>query len=156
MIGVFGHSLGGSTAAAVARERNDIDAVVNLDASLLGELIGYEEGEYVMNEETYTFPLLNIYSDDVWGHMEEAPQYYPNLLLVSDTPADVYNVNFEGTKHMSLTGLPLFSPILAYMLQGGKAKIDENYCIDTMNSIILEFFDCYLKGEGSFTSERTY
>ena len=33
----MGHSLGGAASAQVARERNDINAVVNLDADLHGE-----------------------------------------------------------------------------------------------------------------------
>lgn len=155
-LGVFGHSLGGSTAAAIGRERNDIDAVVSLDAPLLGEHIGFEEGEYVINQELYTKPLLNIYTDDVWNQLEDVPVYHSNQLFLNNPPDNVYNINFEGAKHLSVTDLPLFSPTLAYMLQGGSAEIDKSYCIETMNSIILEFFDCYIKGEGSFDFRGTY
>lgn len=41
-------------------------------------------------------------------------------------------------------------------MQGGKAGIDEYYCIETQNDLILNFFDYVLKGNGSFTPEGTY
>jgi dienelactone hydrolase len=150
-VGVFGHSLGGATAATVARERNDIDAIVNLDGPLLGELTGYTKGKYVMREEAFTFPLLNIYSDDLWGKMEAGSEYSANVRIVSNPPADVYNVNFKGAKHLSFTDLSLVSPILANILQGGPAAIDKYTCLEKMNSIVLGFFDRYLKGDGNFT-----
>jgi pimeloyl-ACP methyl ester carboxylesterase len=154
-IGVFGHSLGGATAAAIGRERDDIDAVVNLDGPLLGELTGLADGKYVMSEEPSIFPLLNIYSDDLWGQMLAGFEYSPNVLLRSNAPVNVYSVNFEGAKHLSLTDLPLLSPMLASMLQGGSTSIDKYSCIVEMNSTILAFFDSYLKSEGTFTSAGT-
>lgn len=39
-IGVFGHSLGGATAAAIGRERKDIDAVIVIDGTMFGKLLG--------------------------------------------------------------------------------------------------------------------
>ncbi len=54
---------------------------------------------------------------------------------------------------------PLFSPILAKLaniLQGGKADIDQYYCIETENELILKFFDYELKGIGHFTPNETY
>jgi hypothetical protein len=69
---------------------------------------------------------------------------------------EAYTVHFQGAKHLSLTDLPFFSPILANMLQGGKAGIDKYYCIETENELILNLFDYVLKGIGSFTPKGTY
>lgn len=69
---------------------------------------------------------------------------------------DAYTVHFEGAKHLSLTDLPLFSPILANMLQRGKADIDKYYCIETMNRLILKFYDYTLKGTGQFAPQAVY
>ncbi|WHX49318.1 hypothetical protein QNH46_01090 [Paenibacillus woosongensis] len=55
--------------------------------------------------------------------------------------AAAYTVHFQGAKHLSLTDLPLVSPLLANILQGGKADIDPYYCIETENELILKFFD---------------
>ena len=58
---------------------------------------------------------------------------------------------------MSLTDLSLVSPILADILDSGrKATIDTHYCLETLNGIILEFFDAYLKDGKPFTAAGTY
>ncbi len=55
---------------------------------------------------------------------------------------------------MNFTDLPLIAPPLADML--GTGPVDEGECIDTMNSIVLNFFDCYLKGTGTFSVQESY
>ncbi|RHW36161.1 alpha/beta hydrolase [Lysinibacillus yapensis] len=155
-IGVFGHSMGGAAGAWVGRERDDISAVVNIDAPFFSELI-YDDNtkEYVASNEAYTTPIFNIYSDDVWGQLESNSLYAANK-LDNEQFKQAYTVHFEGAKHLSLTDLPLVSPILANLLQGGKAEIDQTYCIETENELILEFFDEKLKGIGHFNPEETY
>ncbi len=49
-------------------------------------------------------------------------------------------------QHMDFTDLPLFAPSLAKML--GKGDVDSSEFIPEINSIILEFYNYYLKGEG--------
>lgn len=155
-IGVFGHSMGGAASVWLGRERDDITAVVNIDAPYFSELVyNPKTGDFAASNEVYATPLLNIYSDDVWVQLESNSTYAANK-AADENCSEVYTAYFQGAKHMSLTDLVLFSPMFANMLQGGKAKVDKYYCIETMNSITLEFFDCYLKGEGSFTSGGTY
>jgi len=144
-LGLFGHSMGGATMSAVSRTRNDIGAVVNLDAPLFGELSGLQNGHAVLREDIYPIPLLNVYSDDLWELMEPDPMYAGNVRLLSDPPDYVINIHINGAKHLSFTDLSLASPILADILQGGKAKIKPTYCLEIMNKAILEFFDSFLK-----------
>ncbi|MCR8658711.1 alpha/beta hydrolase family protein [Paenibacillus endoradicis] len=155
-IGVFGHSMGGAASVWLGRERDDIDAVVNIDGPMFSELIyDKETNDLVVKGNTYSTPLLNLYSDDVWIQLDNSSTYAANK-AADKTFSEVYTVHFQGAKHLSLTDLPLFSPILANMLQGGKADIDKYYCIETQNQIILNFFDFELKGIGSFTPKTTY
>lgn len=155
-IGVFGHSMGGAASVALSRERDDIDAVVNIDAPFFSELV-YDEvtNEISAKSEPYTIPLLNIYSDDVWGQLDNSPSYIANKISNKNF-IGAYTVHFKGAKHLSLTDLPLFSPILAYLLQGGKADINKYYAIETQNEIILQFFDYALKNKGQFVPKETY
>ena len=142
----------------IPRVRNDIDAVVNIDAPMLCEFTGVQGDQYTFNEEPYPAPVLNIYSEYLYenGILREDPDYVANRLAQATAPAS-YEVVFTGAQHMSLTDLSLFSPILANMLNGvGTAEVDPYECIETMNSVILEFFDCYLKDDGIFTSEGIY
>lgn len=155
-IGVFGHSMGGAASVWLGRERDDIRAVVNIDAPFFSELVYNKEiDDYVASDVTFTTPLLNIYSDDVWGQLDINSTYVANKLN-NEPFKDAYTVHFEGAKHLSLTDLPLFSPILASILQGGKANIDKYYSIETANELILKFFDYELKGIGHFSPKETY
>ncbi|MEH7416568.1 alpha/beta fold hydrolase [Neobacillus drentensis] len=155
-IGVFGHSMGGAASVWLGRQREDIRAVVNIDAPFFSELDYQQEtNAFAARNEAYTTPLLNIYSDDVWGQLDRTPFYVANNPN-NEQFKEAYTTHFQGAKHLSLTDLPLFSPILANILQGGKAKIDKYYSIDTENELILKFFDYELKGIGQFTPKKTY
>ncbi|MBD7970792.1 alpha/beta hydrolase family protein [Paenibacillus gallinarum] len=155
-IGVFGHSMGGAASVALSREHNDIEAVVNIDGPFFSELV-YDKvtNELTAKPEAYNIPLLNVYSDDVWIQLDSISTYIANRIS-NENFKDAYNVHFKGAKHLSLTDLPLFSPILAYLLQGGKADIDKYYAIDTQNELILRFFDYALKNQGQFAPKSTY
>lgn len=163
-IGLIGHSLGGAASVQLGRERDDIDAVINLDGDLLGEEVDFVDGEYIINHEIYPVPILGIYTDDMMKLMEsvnDSDIVIPQK-LISATAANAYEVYITGTNHMSVTDLPLFSPFLVNMISSSIEKsenghgADKYYVIKTMNRIVLEFFDCYLKGKGSFQSEGTY
>jgi len=148
--------MGGAASVWVGKERDDVDAVVNIDAPFFSELVyNREMNDFVARDEDYTIPLLNIYSDDVWEQLESNSTYLANKLN-NEHFKDAYTTHFKGAKHLSLTDLPLFSPILANILQGGKADIDQYYCIEKTNELILQFFDYELKDKGHFTPKETY
>ncbi|OBY77402.1 acetylhydrolase [Paenibacillus sp. KS1] len=159
-IGLFGHSMGGAASMRLGRERDDVGAVVNIDAPMFGELIyNKETDDFAASNQPYTTPLLNIYSDGVWvqllQHNSKSP--YAANKVIDKNGKVVHTVHFQGAEHMSLTDLSLISPLISNMLQGGRvAEIDPYYCLETMNHILVQFFDCYLKGQGSFTSAGTY
>lgn len=160
-IGLMGHSLGGAASVQLGRDRKDIGAVIDIDGTMLGEHRGVIDGEVVLNDEPYPLPLLNFYSEYVINELLANPAYvYPNKYISSISP-EAFEVCIKGSNHMSYTDLPLFSPMLADMLSGisggnTTATVDKYYCIETMNRLVLEFFNCYLKGAGSFTVKETY
>ena len=159
-IGVFGHSLGGGESGQVARLRSDISAVINLDGDLHGEYVAFVDGNEVLNDQPFPAPLLNIYADD----MQRALATIPNAADVvaaeharATAPAG-YVVYLPGTNHFSVTDLPLASPFMVALMTsvvpgaaGGGA--DPAATIEKMNGIILQFFNVYLKDEGTFTGE---
>jgi len=161
---LMGHSLGGAASAQVARERNDIDAVINLDADLLGEYLDYVDGKYVMNDKVYPVPILTIFADDMMRLIAAIPDANTVVAVkhVSATAPKAYEVHIAGTDHQSLTDLPLVSPFLVSMITnsvkkaGGGETADKYYVIEKMNYIVLVFFNVYLKGEGNFNLEGTY
>jgi len=160
-IGLMGHSLGGAASVELGRERDDIGGVINLDGTMLGEYKANGDGEPTIKEEPYHIPLLNFYSEYVINEIVDKPEYvYPNKYISSISP-QAFEVCIKGSNHMSYTDLPLFSPFLAKQLSGisggsTKANVDEYYCIETMNSLVLDFFNCYLKEEGTFSANEFY
>ncbi|WP_147533726.1 alpha/beta hydrolase family protein [Bacillus marasmi] len=142
-IGTFGHSLGGATSAQIGREDADVDAVVVIDGTMLGEIIDFKDGKTVITNEPYPKPILNLFAE---GHYQEAKKdsEYANTVAMKNA-IDSYQVVIEGSDHMNFTDLPIISPILAGML--GTGSIDARECIQTTNNIILQFFDKYLKSE---------
>ncbi len=154
-IGLMGHSLGGATAVTVGR-RDDIDAVIDLDGTMLGEEIDMKDGKVIYNDEPYRTPILNVLNEE--HHLEsiEAQKAgYPYINnVIMDNAEYGYTTYFEGSKHMNFTDLPLFSPMLAKNLDMG--SIDPEVCIDQVNEIVVEFFDCFLKETGELNISEKY
>lgn len=144
-IGVMGHSLGGSAALAIPRQRDDIAAVIALESPFLYDIVGVENGEFIWLDEEYPVPVLNIYSDGSWNHLAEWAQYVRNYQFLSDAPAHVSNLYLPGRGHFSLTDLSLASPLLTRLLEGGQPTQGSEEYLKILNQACLDFFDRYLK-----------
>ena len=154
-IGLMGHSLGGAAAVTVGR-RADISAVIDIDGTMLGEETGVEDGVVQIKEEAYETPLLAIDNEEHHQSQVDAARNsyaYANNVVLKNAVCG-YETYFKNAGHMNFTDLPLISPALANML--GTGSVDSGECIDTMNSIILRFYDCYLKDQGEFSVEESY
>ena len=155
-IGLMGHSMGGATAVALGRERDDISAVIDVDGTMLGEYTGVENGEFTFREEPYTVPVLAF---DNWDSYNDMAEYqaqggiHPNVRLLNSASVG-FQTTIRGSKHMDFTDLPLLSPLLGNMLGSGERDTKETMTI--VNSLVLDFFNCYLKGEGVFTVNAVY
>lgn len=153
-IGLIGHSLGGASSAQIGRERDDISAVIVLDGTMLGEEVAFENNAVVLNDTPYPVPLLNVYAEDHYTNSKELVGESYNNFYVTKNAICAYETVFKNAGHLNFTDLPLFSPTLAKML--GVGTIDERYCIDTMNKVVLEFFNSYLKDMGVPKIEKEY
>ena len=155
-IGLMGHSMGGATAVQLGRERSDINAVIDLDGTMLGEYIGVENGEMLVRDDPYTVPVLDLNNWESYNNNEEyiARGFpYPNVEVVGHA-AEGFSVGIRDSRHMDFTDLPLLSPFLGKMLGSGERSTEETMTI--VNSLVLSFFNCYLKGEGVFTAQELY
>lgn len=155
-IAVMGHSLGGAAALGIGRTRSDISAVMALESPFMFDIIGVEKGEFIWNEEEYPIAVLNVYSDSAWPLLNRRRQYAENNKLLAAPDADTFNAYIQGTGHFTLTDLALRSPLLARILNGRAGTTETEYCLQTVNRLALDFFDCYLKGEGPFACEEVY
>lgn len=149
-IGVMGHSLGGSAAVGVGRERDDIGAVIALEAPFMTEIVRVEDGAFVWNDAPYSTPLLNVYSDSSWSHLDDWPQYAQNQRQLASPDPDVHSVHLAGVGHLGLTDLSLTSPLLTRLLDGVPSERSAAENLAALNGLCLRFFDAYLKGSGTF------
>lgn len=140
-IGLFGHSLGGATSVKVGRERDDIDAVIDLEGTMLSEYTGYEDGAYLFEETPYPVPLLDVNSRAVY---EEASSYgeYVNF-YVGEHAVDFKEVIINDAGHMNFCDLSLVSPVLSHLL--GVGEVDAKECLENINDMVLNYFNYYLK-----------
>ncbi len=145
-IGLMGHSLGGAASAQLGRERRDIDAVIVLDGTMLGEEISFNNSQITLDPAPYPVPLLNVYAEDHYTSAREAEGDAYDNFHASSNALCAYETVFSDAGHLNFTDLPLFSPILAGKL--GIGTIDARYCIETMNQVVLAFFNGYLKDAG--------
>ncbi len=150
-IGLMGHSMGGATAVLLGRERNDITAVINLEGTMLGEYVGFENGYELYNEEPYPIPVLDVNSKAVREDIDALEAEHPEWEYVNDylgrNAADYREVIFNDAGHLNFTDLPLIAPPLAELL--GVGEVDAEECIKNVNEVVLTFFNYYLKEEGS-------
>lgn len=153
-IGLMGHSLGGAASAQVGRERSDIDAVIVLDGTMLGEEVAFENGGVVLNNSPYPIPLLNVYAEDHYTGAKELVGDAYNNFYATNNAVLAYETVFQNAGHLNFTDLPLFSPMLAKML--GVGTIDARYCIETTNQVVLSFFESFLKNMGEPNIQKEY
>lgn len=156
-IGVMGHSLGGSAALGIGRIRKDIGAVIALESPFMFDIKDVKNNEFVFNDEKYSVPVLNIYSDSSWSNLAYWPQYAENYAMLLNNNPTAFNVHINGVGHFTLTDLALTSPFLTSMFNGKKSTTSTEYCLKFINKSCLEFFDYYLKGAaGKFKLNGTY
>ncbi|MBR1731233.1 MAG: dienelactone hydrolase family protein, partial [Ruminococcus sp.] len=108
-IGLMGHSLGGASSVALGRERKDIDAVIDLDGTMLGETKAVENGKNVYYSESYPTPVLDFTKESDYNDREQYKNEngypYVNEYVVNNAK-DGKTVIFAGVKHMDFTDLP--------------------------------------------------
>lgn len=152
-IGLMGHSMGGAASVTVGRTREDIDAVIDLDGTMLGEQFGYVNGEYDFYDEAYPVPLLSVNNEEHYFEGQSLTDWYVNSWVLANAKEAKYTY-FKGSGHMNFTDLPLFSPALANML--GIGTVDPEECIVKMNRLVLDYYNCYLKDLGEAEVQEAY
>ena len=129
--GLMGHSLGGATAV--------------------------ENGKNVYYSEPYPVPVLDFTKETDYNDREQykSEKGYPYVNeYITDNAKVSKTVVFKDVEHMDFTDLPLISPFLASML--GSGDVDHEETLGTINSIVLNWFDYYLKNEGTLDIKAQY
>ena len=155
-IGLMGHSLGGAAAVSVGKERSDIDAVIDMDGSMFGEMTNVKDGKFEYYTGAYPVPMLALFTENNYNEIESDAYggiYHVNKFVIGNAK-DGRIVSFKNARHMDFTDLPLFSPFLGSML--GHGDVDSEKMMTTVNGIVLDWFNYYLKGEGVLDIKAQY
>lgn len=142
-IGIAGHSLGGSAALGIARQRNDIKAVIALESPYMCDINGVNGNEFLWNTEPYPCAVMNIYSDSGYPLIQADNKYVQNKKYLYNS-GNVEYYYIEGSNHFSMTDLVRKSPILCAVLGGGYKKSGYD-TLEFVNQKSLVFFDKYLR-----------
>lgn len=156
-IGLIGHSLGGASSVALGRTYDDIDAAIDLDGTMFGEIIEVKNGKDIYNSEPYPIPVLDFTKESDYNEREQYQNDYGYPYVneyVTENAKVSKTVVFTGAGHMDFTDLPLFSPFLSKML--GSGDVDHEEMMRTVNQIVLNWFDYYLKNEGTLDFKAQY
>ncbi len=134
-VGIFGHSLGGATAAATMLQDKRFDAGIDMDGTLFGDVVNKGlDNPFMVLRQNEQLP-------------EDLKSFFEN------SRSDSFDVAIEGTKHGNFTDIPLLVdalsntvPQLANFFKNSVGSIDSQRGADIMYDYDLAFFDRYLKG----------
>lgn len=137
---VSGHSLGGSAALAIGRERpEDVFSLVILEAPFVKDILSIKDGKYIFVDEDYPRPILHIYSDALWAKMDSVATYALNEKMIEAKDPKFTNKHIEGVGHIGLTDMIRVSPFLTNMIDGGLNKKKGNEGLVEINEAALDF-----------------
>jgi dienelactone hydrolase len=168
-IGMFGHSMGGSTALQMAARDRRIKAAVNLDGALFGYTIPHIIGKpcmvllagngVIFNKRPLTQKEWAAYGIHSWQEeVKLKATYLPALdRLAQSASHDFYTFVIQNAGHLDLSdmalskaALPLvrlIATINSSLLRLG--IIDGIRVTEIVNTYLVNFFDKYLKGQPS-------
>jgi dienelactone hydrolase len=154
-IGLFGHSLGGATSAALCRQDARCKSTIVIDSTMFGE---YDRStlDGTLVKDPYPKPLMILYNGDTFHATPEHLGYVPDVYAFEHAAAPAYSVVVNGSQHLNFTDLPARFPVLSRLigqsmaLNGGTAgKISPTRCIDILDQYVVAFFDQTLRGAPS-------
>ena len=138
-VAVGGHSYGGSTATVVSQRDNRIKACFSLDSwisPIPQETI--DDGIHI--------PFLFM-GRPTWDG-SDYPGNYPRLdSLMAHSSNPKYRLIIKGTKHLDYSDIPLFSPIIGYVLDVGSNPAA--LTVSLINELVHGFLVKHLLGESN-------
>lgn len=139
-----GHSLGGSAALAIGRERStEISALIILESPFVKDIVGIEGNKYIFTEEEYPLPILHFYSDSLYEKIDEITTYAMNARMIKSKDPKFTNVHISGVGHIGLTDMALVSPVITNAIDGGLNKHHAPETLLEINTHVLEFLNKY-------------
>lgn len=135
-LGVFGHSLGGSTAVEVCRTDARFRACASLDGYLYGE------AEAASLEQ----PFLLVRREPASLEEEADARERTRQDFMKRLSGPACQVQVARARHSDFTDLSMFSPVLPYLVPSQVSHVRKE-ALRGSNEVVAAFFDATLNGE---------
>jgi dienelactone hydrolase len=150
-VGIFGHSLGGGTAAEALYQDDRFDAAINMDGTLFGEVATHGVARPLMLMLSERVPLTaeQIKSS---GSSPEANAYFQQREAATQAAvyahaAPSYRLTLQGSTHHTFIGFePIAAPAILIPAEV-VGTIDGARAVGIINDYVVSFFDQHLKGQ---------
>jgi predicted dienelactone hydrolase len=138
LIGIFGHSFGGATAAQFCAIEPRCKAGINLDGSPYGSVI----------ETGIDKPFMFLLADHAKENDPISVKIKSNIKSIyNSVTADKYWFYLTGSQHFNFSDIPYQKEWLIMRLSGATGSIGRRHGTELINTSVLNFFNVYLKGE---------
>lgn len=133
-ISAGGHSYGGATVIAASYKDKRIKACFNLDGWL-----SPVPKEVIDNGLNIPFLFLGRPS---WSESDYPKNYETLNIFIKNSQNTKFNLIINKTKHLDYSDIPLFSPIIKYIIDVG--DLPSNKSTTLLNNIVYEFLEKFL------------
>ena len=130
-IAVGGHSYGGATATTASYIDNRIKACFNLDGWL-----SPIPKKIILDGIKIPFLFVGRPS---WSGSDYPNNYEPLKSLLNNSLEPKYGLILKKTKHLDYTDIPLFSPIIKYVIDVG--NLPSSQSIPLLNNLVFQFLE---------------
>lgn len=134
-VGVLGMSLGGASAVQFCSEDDRCKAVINLDGSPFGDLLA--------SGRSLQMPSLFFMGKNIYIGKPLPESVRSREILFQRFTRKTYRVKIDQSTHLSFSDIPLWSPVFAFIFDGG---FSGERITRIINNYTMAFFDHHLKG----------
>ena len=133
-VGLGGHSYGGATAILSTQRDKRIQTCFVLD----GWINPLPESNI---KKGLNVPILYVGRPD-WNDSDYPSNYSYLKKLIANTKSNKYNLVIKETLHLDYTDIPIYSPIIKYVMDVGNLSPDVS--ISLVNQLVKGFLDHHL------------
>jgi dienelactone hydrolase len=150
-VAVMGHSFGGSTAAEVLYENNEIKAGIDLDGPIYGDALKGISQPFlfiISDREGINYDKIKKSGGDV-NNVKAIMEHFCSSVtaFTEHSKGDIYKVTIKGSSHSSFADLLMYAPFKYF--DQNKASINPEKALSITDKYVISFLNDKLKATGN-------